>query len=312
MKFRSPTGRFVTNSLIRAKLQLDQEKLDYSSSYVSVLNAYDLDWMNSHLVQLNKMNNFILSYQDNGLQLNHLIRQMKLAQFDEYFIDHTRLMVFRHTGVRLKTSELNGAWYRRVNFDLLSSKLYLAYVLVSSIKYSSKQLREFRPACNRPSFKQGWVSRYPLELEGQAEEITGLSLLQIVYELLVNLRRNPSQINQNLLVVKENRIELQLNQNTVKNSIDNEDGLSIMFCYNLRSGYQYLKMSSCTETLEIDLVQLASMLNAMPVSIYMTVIYGYVQSSLEPSQLEISYDQIRMVTMLVTMLVLENLTGKAA
>lgn len=332
MRLRSPSGKVITNKFIRSKLQKKQEKFSYSSNFTSPLLVGDVVWMNSHLINANVFNRFVTRYKS---QVEHVLWQLVLSlkkiQHIEFFIENAKSKVFRLTGIRLRDEDLTGAWYRSVDFDTLYIKLLSTTQLAVSIRNSKgpdSKNYEFK-SCD---FKS---------IASQFEESSGSVINQVmawhrlsgdqaiwshqrlawydVLFLLVNQANKPNnQLSAYPLVYTNGELafSFMFNENDVSapaESVIADLTVSLEFKmleFKMLESENILALTKGKQTITINLGLLASLYDLFPANNQLEVCQGFLQSLMLDTTMGLSYEQRRLIFLLVHVLSLNVLVKR--
>ncbi|WFE69720.1 hypothetical protein P8S54_05305 [Thiomicrospira sp. R3] len=302
MKLRSPSGKVITNRFIRSKLQKKQEKLNYSSSFASTLNYYDLVWMGSYLINTKLFLKFVtLKKQTLNASIRHIVRTLKSNQFDEFFAENTRFFVYRETGILLQSSDLKGSWLRKVDFSFIYLKLlFVSNLVVSTENYSIAEWKS-----DFESFPDHvWhVSTNDSECNFNGGCFS--SLLDTVINSCAVIvkgfssRLQVSHAGNQVLINSFSRIDKQASSRSL-----NELCVDIKVEQNAM--FSSLIVSRQGRQGKIDLARLAMLLKNSPCESQYVMSQGYTQKALREVDLNLGYDQGRLIMMLVYMLSLHN------
>jgi hypothetical protein len=322
MRLRGPSGKVITNKFIRSKLQKKQEKFSYSSSFSTPLLFGDVVWMNNHLINSNVFNRFVTRYKS---QVEHVLWQLVLSlkkiQHIEFFIENAKSKVFRVTGVRLRDEDLTGAWYRCVDFDTLYVKLLSTAQLAISIRnfegldYKSHVFGSL--ACNSQE-SNGLDSNQVMAcyrlLDDKAIYINeSLALFDVLFMLVKQFKLQNNQPSASPFVFSsgEYAFSFMFNENNepVLNRSDIH-GHKSRLEFKLVGSETSLVLTNGQQTVTICLELVAGLYYLFPLDNQLQVCQGFVQRQMLASDMVLSYEQRRLIFLLVHVLSLNVLVKR--
>ena len=317
MKLRSPSGKVITNKFIRSKLQKRQEKFSYSSSFTTPLLFSDVAWVNSHLINVGVFDRFVIRHksQIDGV-LRQLVLSLKKIQHYEFFIENAKSEVFRLTGIRLISEDLTGAWYRCVDFDTLLIKLLYTAQLALSIKnfagfgVNSQSIESKESASLFTNEAKTWTRLLGHEVFNSHVNYAWLEILFFLVKQLnhPNMRSSgfPMVFSSGELAVSfifipdDELIQLKSSEFGSRESIE----------FIIGGSEKTLVLSKGGRKVTISLVHIARLYDLFSVNNQLQVCQGFMQSLILDSEMVLSYEQRRLIFLLVHILSLNVLVKR--
>lgn len=304
MKLRSPSGRLVNNPHIVSKLQLRHERLIYSSDFGGVFNASDFYWMNSSLVHIKKMQKFALDNKQSAFYVvADLVRKIDKLQVSEFFIENTRSFMFCNTGVRFSANELAGSWYRHVCLKAIAHKLIMGLVYVSSIKHLDDKDTGFSQ--DGSVQLKPWLIRYT---QGQQPHSSFISKSLAGCIAWLFEKNNLCSNGSDTLFIACTGQVIEISDTDLGIRLNNSFVLQIQNTQSAEKLNGLLMVNGQAINMELGLLN--NILLNLPHTQILSVACMFVQSKLTRFELDLKYDQIRLVCLIVLNFVLVKFVAK--
>lgn len=301
MELRSPSGKVITNRHIKSKLQKRQERLSYSSSFTSSLSHYDLVWMNSHLIRRGLLLKFLISsgYEPRSL-IKKILGKLKKHVINEFFAESAKLDILRLTGVRFNSCEFDGAWFRRVNFQAIEVKV----LFISHLAISTKNLLADEQVDPNLVDKLGYFSA---DVAADLASIgTNKIVVKTVLEFYDHLKVNSTGLFR-LMNETDGVLVKTLWQDESYVSADSSAHTLIQIKQSPNGYFDQVKVSKNDQFCLISLEPLSLLIKDFPGKNLFDFCHGFTQMALSSRNFRFSYDQLRLVVMVVFLLSLHNL-----
>ncbi|UQB42440.1 hypothetical protein JX580_00555 [Thiomicrospira microaerophila] len=257
--------------------------------------------MNSHLIRRGLLLRFLISSGYNPKpSIKKILGKLKKRVTNEFFAENARQDLLRLTGVMFGSSDFVGAWFRRVNFQAIEVKtLFITYFAISTKNLLTDE--QFDPDLFK---KLGYLS------SDMGDDIPPMNsnkiVVKTVLEFYDNLKLDSTGFFGQMNGADGILIKL-LGQFEAYTSSDGSTQTLIQIKQSPNGFFDQVQVSKNEQFCLISLGSLSLLIKDFPGKNLFDLCHGFTQMALSIRDFRFSYDQLRLVVMLVFLLSLHNL-----